>query len=158
MSHTKTCGYLWPARGLPLASIPHAPVNGPPFLHRFVTKCPLFPNFTPNDPQILLFWSKFSGEIIKFWKKIANRSKTSKRCVKIAKFLVCNFTPNDPLFLICHPMTPFFTRKLSLMAHWWCISRCTPVTFVFEFPPPPFHLPVSQIVYDCKGLIIQRIT
>ena len=48
----------------------HAPINGPPFLHWFVTTCPLFQNFTPIDLLFykcsLSFRSKFSTKSSNF--------------------------------------------------------------------------------------------
>ena len=46
---------------------------------------------------------KISGEIIKFWKKIANGSENFLR----KKYrLLCNYIPNDPFFWICPPVHP----------------------------------------------------
>ena len=100
--------------GLPLADICHTPVNRPPFKQQFVTECPFFHNFTPNDPLFLLFQSKFSSEVIKFLKTLQIATKILKKKLVKIPWIFCNFTPNDPLYQICHSMIPFFS-KLSLI-------------------------------------------
>ena len=69
-------------------------------------------------PYLLLFQSKFSHKIIKFWKKkiVNNRKLKKKKKLKWPDF--CNFTPNDPVFGSV-TQWPFFERKLLLIAHWF---------------------------------------
>ena len=42
-----------------------------------------------------------------------------------------------PLFRICHPMTPFFARKLSPIAPWFDASVGAPPSFLYVSAPPP---------------------
>ena len=122
---------------LPLAGIRHAPVNRPPFLHRLYTECPLFSQLYTQWPLFLLFRSKFSSDIIKFWKILQIAAKISLKIVKIARIL-CNFTPDDPPFSDLSPNDPLFCKKIVTDSPLiWCVGRRTPVIFICECPPPP---------------------
>ena len=94
-----------------------------------------------NSIGIIKFWKLFQIAA-KTWKKKQNFKQTKQNKTKkqkktnIARIL-CNFTPYDPLFWICHQMTPFFARKLSLYSPlFWCISRRTPTFFFYMWVPP----------------------
>ena len=117
------------ARGtLPLAGICHPPDSRPPFLHVFFLFhwMPTFLQlFTHNDPQLLLFLSKFSSEI--------------KNVLKLPGFcaISCQMTP---LFWICHLMSQMthslFARKLSLMVPLFDASVWAPLSLLYVSAPP----------------------
>ena len=116
----------------------------------------------PNDPLCLLFQSKFSGEIIKFWTilPIAANSK-------------------ELFWVISHPMTPLFSfisvtqwlhflqvncHRLWPIAPWFDGPVCNPVTFICECPPGPGFFLKRANLHQCfenfwsRTCIITHIT
>ena len=113
---------------LPLAGICHPLTEDPLFCIFFslLLNASLFYTlFTPNDPHLLLFLSKFSSEI--------------KNVLKLPGFcaISCQMTP---LFWICHLMSqmthPLFARKLSLMVPRFDASVWAPLSLLYVSAPP----------------------
>ena len=103
---------------LPLAS--HAPVNRPPFLHQFFTECPLFQNFTLNDPLFLFFLSKLSAKSSSFEKFCKSQQKLEKKYWNCPDFV--QFHTHWPSFFRFVKQWPFFCKKIVMWVHTnkWC--------------------------------------
>ena len=92
----------------------------------FFTEClPFLQLFTPNDPQLLLFLSKFSSEI--------------KNVLKLPGFCAIS-GQMTPFFWICHLMSqmthPLFARKLSLMVPRFDAPVWAPMSLLYVSAPP----------------------
>ena len=106
-----------------LASIHHAPVDRPPFLHRFVTQCSFIKTSHPMAPYFCFFWSKFCALQHFFFK-----------CFKI--WAILKYCPN---FVQFHTQwLPFFQFVQWSLFCKGNASVGAPPSLLCKYPPPLF--------------------
>ena len=108
----------------------------------------LFPNahfFTTLHPMtscFCFFDQNFLAKSSAFEKTCKSQQEFEKK--KVAQIL-CSFTPNDSLFQICHPVTPIFARKLSLIPLWFDALVGTPHHCCMWVPPCPIDFEKASL-------------
>ena len=123
----------------------------PPFSASVCHRMPPFSLLLhPVTPYFCFFDQTLPAKSSNFEEFCKSQRKFQKIVLKLPAF--CAISPSmNPLFRICHPITLFFGRKLSLTALWFDALIGAPPSLVYVSAPGFFPTVVDQYHRDDGG-------